>query len=79
MPRPIPEDHPLDVCSSADPRKHTGDAETLIRHKMRVHMTRVHDTVLRELGLLPKAAWRLGRYSTVASPFWRQLFSHTKA
>ncbi len=79
MPRPITEDHPLDVCSSADPRKHIGDAETLIRQKMRVHMTGVHHTVLRELGLLPKAARSLGCYAGLASRFWRQLFPHTKA
>lgn len=60
---------------SAPSEHRAGDLESLIRQKMRLHpLVRV----IREFGLLPRAARVLGRYAGLASHSWRQLFARRK-
>lgn len=77
MPSPIVEEHLPRVYSPAEPLD-SAQAETLLRQKMRLHVTRLRDKVTRDLGLLSNAARTVGRYAGLASRFSRQLIARRK-
>lgn len=74
MPSPMVEQHPPTVYSPAQ-SSDTAKAETLLRQKMRLHMTRLRDKVTRDLGLLSNAGRTVGRYAGLVSRFSRQLIA----